>query len=185
MLRLVLYRERVHPHDFAGLLLVACTLLLYSRMHTGGWKPCANRGPVCTLENFQWCGEFCFVGAAVLRGRCLSLIPRRGKHKSFRISVYFFFLLARHFQDLALHLYLIYLPVYPELCSYTEVCFSCLRCSIDWSVQVIPSRDLRNVMRPVHIFLFSLFPISHISLAINKLYMYEILLNLVKHIFSF
>jgi hypothetical protein len=37
---------------------------------------------MCTLENFQWCGESCFVSAAILRGRCLPLIPRLGKHKS-------------------------------------------------------------------------------------------------------
>jgi hypothetical protein len=31
--------------------------LLYNRIHTEGWKPCANRWLVCTLDNFQWCGE--------------------------------------------------------------------------------------------------------------------------------
>jgi hypothetical protein len=31
-----------------------------------GGKLCINRGPVCTLENFQWCGEPSFVGAAIL-----------------------------------------------------------------------------------------------------------------------
>jgi hypothetical protein len=40
-------------HDFVWLLLVACTILLHIRIHTESWKPCANRGPVCTLENFQ------------------------------------------------------------------------------------------------------------------------------------
>jgi hypothetical protein len=30
-------------------------ILLYNRIHMEGRKPCANRGPVCTLENFQWC----------------------------------------------------------------------------------------------------------------------------------
>jgi hypothetical protein len=38
-----------HSHDFVWLLLVACTILLYNRIHTEGWKPCVNRGPVCTL----------------------------------------------------------------------------------------------------------------------------------------
>jgi hypothetical protein len=38
---------------------------------------------VCTSENFQWCEELCF---AILRGRCLLLIPRQGKHKSLPIQ---------------------------------------------------------------------------------------------------
>jgi hypothetical protein len=58
--------KHVHSHDFVWLLLVTYI----------------NRGPVCTLENFQWCEELCFVSAAILRGRCLPLIPRRGNHKS-------------------------------------------------------------------------------------------------------
>jgi hypothetical protein len=41
--RLVLYREHVHSHAFVWLLLVACTILLYNRIHTEGWKLCANR----------------------------------------------------------------------------------------------------------------------------------------------
>jgi hypothetical protein len=45
----------------------------------------ANRGPLCTLENFQWGAEPCFAGAAILSGRCLPLIPRQGKHKSLLI----------------------------------------------------------------------------------------------------
>jgi hypothetical protein len=47
-----------------------------------GWKLCANRGPLCTLKNFQWCARTCYAGAAILRGRCLSLIPRRDELKS-------------------------------------------------------------------------------------------------------
>jgi hypothetical protein len=35
----------------------------------------SNRGPVCTLEIFQWCGEPCFVGAAILRGRLIWSVP--------------------------------------------------------------------------------------------------------------
>jgi hypothetical protein len=81
-LHLVVYREHVHSHDSVWLLLVACTILLYSCINTDGWKLCANRGPVCTLENFQWGGEPCFACAAILRGGCLPLIPRRDKHKS-------------------------------------------------------------------------------------------------------
>jgi hypothetical protein len=48
------------------------------------WKveSCANHRLVCTLENLQWCGKPCFAGAAILRGRCLPLIPKQGKHKS-------------------------------------------------------------------------------------------------------
>jgi hypothetical protein len=74
-LHLVLYYERVHSHNFAWLLLVSFTALLYNRIHTGGWKPRENRGPVCTLENFQWCGEPCFAGAAIVRNRCLRIFP--------------------------------------------------------------------------------------------------------------
>jgi hypothetical protein len=51
--------------------------LLHNCIHTEGWKPCANRGPVCTLENFQWCEEPYFATAAILRGRCLPLSPSR------------------------------------------------------------------------------------------------------------
>jgi hypothetical protein len=57
--------EHIHSHDFIRLLLVACTILLYNRIHAEGWDPRANRGPVCTLENFQWFGEPCFVGAVI------------------------------------------------------------------------------------------------------------------------
>jgi hypothetical protein len=49
----------------------------YNRILTEGCKPCANRRPVCILEYFQWCGKPYFVGAAILRGRCLPLITRR------------------------------------------------------------------------------------------------------------
>jgi hypothetical protein len=82
---LLLYCEHVYAHDFIWLLLVACTVLLHNYIYMKGWKPWANCGPVCSLENFHWCGEPCFVGAAILRGRCLLLIPRRGKHKSLTI----------------------------------------------------------------------------------------------------
>jgi hypothetical protein len=36
---------------------------------------------VCTLENFQWCGETCFVGSVILRGRRLpppTVLPSLG-----------------------------------------------------------------------------------------------------------
>jgi hypothetical protein len=55
------------------------TQFFFNSIHTEGWKPCANRGSVCTLKNFQWCGETCFVGPAILRGRCLPLLHRRDK----------------------------------------------------------------------------------------------------------
>jgi hypothetical protein len=64
---------------------ITCTVLLYNRIRTEGWEPYANLGPVCTLENFQWRGELRFAGAAILRGRCSTQIPRRGKHKSLLI----------------------------------------------------------------------------------------------------
>jgi hypothetical protein len=66
-LRLVLWSEHVRSHDFVWPLLVACTILLYNRIHTEGWKPYANREPVCTLDHFQWCGEPCFADTAILR----------------------------------------------------------------------------------------------------------------------
>jgi hypothetical protein len=53
-------------------------------IHTD-WKLCANSEPLCTLENFQWCAELCFAGAVILSDRCLSIIPRREKHKSLLI----------------------------------------------------------------------------------------------------
>jgi hypothetical protein len=78
---LILYIEHVHSHDFVWLQLVSYTILLHNRIHTEGWKLCANRGPMCTLENFQWCAEPCFEDAAVLWSRYLPLIPRRDKSK--------------------------------------------------------------------------------------------------------
>jgi hypothetical protein len=38
---------------FVWLLLVACIILLYNHIHTEVWKPRANHGEVCTLENSQ------------------------------------------------------------------------------------------------------------------------------------
>jgi hypothetical protein len=81
-IRLVHFYEHVRSHDFVWPLLVTCTILLRNRIHTEGWKLCANRGTVCTLKNFQWCGEPCFAGVVISRGGCLPQIPRRGKHKS-------------------------------------------------------------------------------------------------------
>jgi hypothetical protein len=51
-LRLVLCCEHILSHDFVWLLLFTCTILLCNRIHTECCKLCANRGPVCTLENF-------------------------------------------------------------------------------------------------------------------------------------
>jgi hypothetical protein len=84
-LRPVLHREHVHSHDFVWLLLVAWTIFLYSRIHREGWNPCANCGPVWTLENFQRCGEPCFLGAAILRRNIYIICPvgssyRLGSH---------------------------------------------------------------------------------------------------------
>jgi hypothetical protein len=43
------------------------------------WTPCANREWVCALENFQWCGELCFAGAAISIDFFFFLIaPTRG-----------------------------------------------------------------------------------------------------------
>jgi hypothetical protein len=54
----------------------------YVYVYTEGWKLWSNRGPMCTLENFQWCAEPYFVDAAIIIVRCLPLIPRRDKLKS-------------------------------------------------------------------------------------------------------
>jgi hypothetical protein len=59
-------------YDFCVL---SAHFFLYNRIHAEGWKLCANRGPVCTVENFQWWAEPCFACAAILIGMCLSLIP--------------------------------------------------------------------------------------------------------------
>jgi hypothetical protein len=56
--------------------------LLNNRVRTEDWKTCANRGPVCPSVNFQWCAEPCFLGVAIIRGRCPPPIPRRDKRKS-------------------------------------------------------------------------------------------------------
>jgi hypothetical protein len=41
-----------------------------------------TRGPVYALEDYQWCGEPYFAGAAIELGGCLPHIPRWGKYKS-------------------------------------------------------------------------------------------------------
>jgi hypothetical protein len=55
-----------------------CYVIVYIRK--------VKSGPMCTLENFQWCADPCFACAAISRGRCLPLIPRRGEHKSWLSS---------------------------------------------------------------------------------------------------
>jgi hypothetical protein len=67
-------------YDFS--LLPACPILLYNHILTEGLNLCANRWPVCTLENFQWCVEPCFRCATILIDRCLPLIPKWEKRKS-------------------------------------------------------------------------------------------------------
>jgi hypothetical protein len=46
----------------------ACCLhnFIIQSCNTEGWNTCANRRPMGTLENFQWWGQICFVGAAIL-----------------------------------------------------------------------------------------------------------------------
>jgi hypothetical protein len=63
---IVLCCEHVHCHDYVWLLLLTCTILSYNRIHTEGWKLCANSRPVCTLENVPWYVEPCFAGATLL-----------------------------------------------------------------------------------------------------------------------
>jgi hypothetical protein len=45
-------------------------------------KKNANRGPMCAMKSFQWCGEACFAGAALLIDGFLLQISRRDRHKS-------------------------------------------------------------------------------------------------------
>jgi hypothetical protein len=66
-LRLILYREHVHSPGIKWLLFVVCMVLFYTNKHMESWKPCAYCGLLCTLENFQWCREHCFVGAAIFK----------------------------------------------------------------------------------------------------------------------
>jgi hypothetical protein len=55
---------------------------MYNHIHMEDWKLRINPGSMCNLKDFQWCGEPCFAGTAILRGSCLLLIPRRCNHKS-------------------------------------------------------------------------------------------------------
>jgi hypothetical protein len=86
-LRLVLCCEHDRSHDFIWHLVVASLLLIYNHIHMEGWKPCANRELVCTLENFQGRGEPCFAVAVNSKGGHLTIIPRRVKHKSLLTSL--------------------------------------------------------------------------------------------------
>jgi hypothetical protein len=56
----------VNCHGFVWRVLVASIILLYNHICTEAWKPCANCEPVCSVENFQWCRELYFAGAAIL-----------------------------------------------------------------------------------------------------------------------
>jgi hypothetical protein len=92
------YVANIVIHYFIWPLLIACTILLYNRIHTEGWTPCANLGPVCTLENFQrtlfyrrW--NF-FVVSDLLASRCLAAarlfikpFPRNGQSLSSHVTV--------------------------------------------------------------------------------------------------
>jgi hypothetical protein len=65
---------------FTANMFILMILYDFCFLHTEGWKLCANRGPVCTLENFQW-------RAAILRtilnySNFLILVqPRHGPRK--------------------------------------------------------------------------------------------------------
>jgi hypothetical protein len=69
-------------YDFSLLPAQFCYIIV---IYMEDWNLCANRGPVCTLENFEWCAEPCFASAAILIVRYLQLIPRRDKRKSLLI----------------------------------------------------------------------------------------------------
>jgi hypothetical protein len=46
-LRLVVCCNHIHSRDFVLPLLVACTILIYNRLHTEGWWPYANLPEQC------------------------------------------------------------------------------------------------------------------------------------------
>jgi len=55
----------------------AYIVLQENRMSTVFWTPHANRGSVCNLGNFQWCGELYFADAAISKDGCPPQISSR------------------------------------------------------------------------------------------------------------
>jgi hypothetical protein len=50
-------------------------ILLRNHKRTGFGKPHAYRGPMCSSEKSQWCGEPCFAGAAIsISGRGVGVL---------------------------------------------------------------------------------------------------------------
>jgi hypothetical protein len=73
--RLVQCCEHFHFHDFGWLVLVACMYLLCNHKRTEFGKPHAYRGPMCASENYLWCGEPYFAGAAISVSEILHKFP--------------------------------------------------------------------------------------------------------------
>jgi hypothetical protein len=56
-------------------MLAAFTILWWNPERTEFWKPYANRGTVCSLKTYQWCGEPCFADAQFQKMRvCRKLL---------------------------------------------------------------------------------------------------------------
>jgi hypothetical protein len=82
----------VRSHDFVRLPLVACTVLLYNRIHMEVESHVQIENPVCTLENVEWCRGTCFGCASILRGGWVSAINSLKGHARVNtglISVWF------------------------------------------------------------------------------------------------
>jgi hypothetical protein len=113
---------------------VACTVLLCNHIHTEGWKPSANRGPVYTLENFQRCRESCFVGAAIVRGRCLLLIPS-GRSVSHLISALYHGNILTEVLSSSEHCFIVcFWGRYPATALHATVLYTTLKKLIDIAI---------------------------------------------------
>jgi hypothetical protein len=77
----------LHYRDFVWLIPVSCIFMLCNHRRTESGMSDVKRGSVCSLVGY-WCwGGLYFTGAAVLTDGCPPRTPRRGRHKSFWISL--------------------------------------------------------------------------------------------------
>jgi hypothetical protein len=119
--------NRIYFHEFAWLLFVVCKILFYIGVHTEGWKPYANRGPMYAYKNVQWCGEYCSAGVAVLRRRCLLQISRWSKQKPLLRSIS----LWRWYVSLTITILdIVHIPVFYLKHHFTETEF-CFRLQVE------------------------------------------------------
>jgi hypothetical protein len=66
-------------YDFSLLPAQFCYIIVYIRKVESLVQIADRYAP---WKIFHWCGERCYEGAGILRGRCLPLFPRRVKRKS-------------------------------------------------------------------------------------------------------